>query len=72
MKTLALISLLLLTSCASTQDNAQSLLDRLEFGDDEFGCLTLDATIDLNPLPLITSNARMVYKKVKGDSALTC
>lgn len=68
---LAVLSILLV-SCASTQENAQTLLDRLEFGEDEVGCLTIDAMIDLNPLPLLTSNARLVYKKVKGDSALTC
>ena len=73
MKRLILLTLsILLVSCTSTQENAQTLLDRLEFGEDEQGCVTLEAQIDLNPLPLITSNARMVYKKVKGDSALTC
>jgi len=72
MKIISLLTLLILTSCASTQDNAQSLLDRLEFGDDEQGCVTLEGNFDINPIPLITTNVRLVYKKVKGDSALTC
>jgi len=72
MKLIALLTLLLFTSCASTQDNAQSLLDRLEFGDDEQGCVTLEGNFDINPIPLITTNVRLVYKKVKGDSNLTC
>jgi len=72
MKLIALLTIISLTSCASTQDNAQSLLDRLEFGDDEQGCVTLEGNFDINPIPLLTTNVRLVYKKVKGDSALTC
>jgi hypothetical protein len=54
-----------ITGCASTQDNAKSLVDRLEFGENEAGCVEIRATVDLNPVPMITSNASVIYKKSK-------
>lgn len=61
--------LFLLTSCgASSVASLEKALDRLDFDDDEQGCLRLEATFDLNPIPLVTSNAEIMYKKQKGDS----
>jgi len=61
-----------LLACASTDQNAKSLLDRLEFDDDETGCVRLTANLDLNPMPFITSNATLVYRKQKGDGEFNC
>lgn len=61
--------LLFLTSCgASSVASMEKLLDRLEFEDDEQGCVRLEATLDLNPIPLVNSTAKVMYKKQKGDS----
>ena len=69
MRTLSLLILLLSTGCAqTTSENAQSLFDRLAFGEGESGCVRLDATIDLNPAVIVTSNASIIYKKSKPDA----
>lgn len=72
MKALTLLCLVLLTGCQSTDQNARTLLDRIEFGEDEIGCVDLRATIDLNPLPMFTSNASLILKKTKGDNPPEC
>lgn len=72
MKTFILISVLLLSGCATPDQNARSILDRLEFDEDEIGCVDLRATIDLNPIPLITTNASLILKKSKGEDAPEC
>lgn len=68
--TIILVSLL--TSCATPDQNARTLLDRLEFEGDEIGCVDLRATIDLNPIPMITSNASLILKKSKGTNPPEC
>ncbi len=75
MKTALLIVLAaVLCSCASVSPDAQakSLLDRLEFEDDEIGCFRLSGQIDLNPIPFMTSNVTMDLRKSKGDNAPDC
>jgi hypothetical protein len=63
MKLFALFSLLFcLQACAT---NERSLLDRIEFDDDEIGCAEIRGVVDVNPIPLITSNASIVVKKIK-------
>jgi len=66
------ISLLALTSCATPDQNARTLLDRIEFDDDEIGCVDLRAVVDLNPIPMVTSNASIILKKSKGENAPEC
>ena len=63
-----------LCSCASVSPDAQakSLLDRLEFAEDEVGCFRLSGQIDLNPIPFMTSNVTMDLRKSKGDNAPVC
>lgn len=67
-----LVLLVFLASCSGTDQSVKNLLDRLEFDEDESGCLRLTANVDLNPIPLITSNATLVYKKQKGEGDFTC
>lgn len=43
----------------------RSVLDRVEFDEDEYGCVDLRGQIDLNPAPMFTSNANIVLKKTK-------
>jgi len=62
-----LLFLLMLTGCASTSDNLSALFDRLEFGEDEVGCLRIQTTIDLNPNIIFNSNTQVMYRKQKGD-----
>lgn len=61
-----------LAACASPQENARSLLDRLEIDDGETGCVDLRAVVDLNPAPFLTSNASLILKKSKGEDAPEC
>ena len=75
MKTTMLFVLVaMLCSCASVSPDAQakSLLDRLEFAEDEVGCFRLSGQIDLNPIPFMTSNVTMDLRKSKGDNAPDC
>lgn len=55
-----------LTSCASSSENAKTLIDRLEFNPDESGCIDIRAQVDLNPAPIFSSNATVIYKKSKS------
>lgn len=68
------MALLLLTNCAAISPDAQarSLLDRLEFEEDETGCFRLTGQIDLNPIPFMTSNVTMDLRKSKGEDAPDC
>ena len=74
LKAILLITLLALTSCASQNPDVQArtLLDRLEFGDDEEGCFRLSGQLDLNPIPFMTSNVNLNLVKKKGDTAPDC
>jgi hypothetical protein len=75
MKTLLMaVAALLLTNCATVTPEAQarSLLDRLEFAEDETGCFRLSGQIDLNPIPFMTSNVTMDLRKSKGENAPDC
>lgn len=71
-KLFGLITLGALTSCASSDENARSLLDRLEWDEDEVGCMELRGTVDLNPLPLFATNVSLIVKKQKGDGEFAC
>lgn len=68
----AVVLTLMLGGCATQDEEARSLLDRLEFDEDETGCIRLDGTIDLNPLPLFKTNANLTLKKQKGDNPPEC
>lgn len=73
MKILLILALILyLPSCISSGDAAKALIDQLEFGEGEHGCVRLHASIDLNPLPLIVSNATLDYRKSTGPDAPEC
>jgi len=73
MKTVALLSLLVLTaSCSSTSDTAKTLIEQLQFYEGDEGCIRLQAEIDLNPVPFITTNAQLIYKKSTGEGAPDC
>ncbi len=58
-------ALLILTGCATPTDQARSLLDRLEFDEGEYGTFEPEGNVDLNPLPLFSSNIHMKLEKVK-------
>lgn len=60
---------LMLNACASPTDEARSILDRLEFEQDEYGSFELEGTIDLNPLPMFNTNIHMKLEKVKDKPA---
>lgn len=62
---------LLLNACATPTQNARSLLDRLEFDADEYGTFELEGTVDLNPIPLFTTNVHMKLSKVKDKPTQT-
>ena len=61
-----LIIAITLTSCATSTENAKTLVDRLEFKPDESGCIDIRAQVDLNPAPIFSSNATVIYKKSKS------
>lgn len=61
----------MLTGCANTE-SLSALLDRLEFEDGDKGCVDLRTSVDLNPLPVFTSNATLIYKKNTGEDSPQC
>jgi hypothetical protein len=76
MKNLFLVAILFtLASCSSSNmagmgeaAQARSFLDRLEFEEGETGCFDLRGQIDLNPLPLFSSNVTLTLKKIKSTA----
>jgi len=62
----------LLTACSSTAETAKLIIEQLEFDEGEEGCITLNAQIDLNPVPLLSSNAMLIYKKRTSEDAPDC
>lgn len=68
MKALLILLTLTLAACQSTDQQARSLLDRLEFDEGEEGCFRLTGTLDLNPIPLASSNITLNLVKRKGES----
>lgn len=72
MKIVIILTAFILTGCATPEQNARTMLDRLEFDEGEVGCVELRATVDLNPIPMITSNASLILKKSKGANAPEC
>lgn len=68
----ALVFVCGLSGCATPQDNAKTLLDRIEWEDDEQGCMELRATVDLSGNPFITTNGSLILKKSKGDMPPEC
>ena len=68
MKNVFLIIAILLTGCSSS-----TLLDQLKLEDGETGSVCVRGNVDLNPFPLITSNATFVYKEhTDGVEAPDC
>lgn len=57
----------LLTGCATDVQNARTLLDRLEFDENEYGTFDLEGTLDLNPWPFLSTNVHMKLEKVKPE-----
>lgn len=67
---LIIISLLAFTGCATDPTTqARTLLDRLEFDEDEYGSFELEGTVDLNPLPVFSTNVHMKLEKHKDKPA---
>jgi len=65
---LLILAPVLLTACllgGNEEDGAQSLVDRLEFNDDEYGCVTISGDVDLGSMPFFSSKASVLYKKQK-------
>ena len=48
-----------------TGNNARSLFDRLEFGPDECGSFEMNGTVDVNPIPLFSTNLHVELEKQK-------
>ncbi len=59
-----------LTGCATPADQTRKLLDRLEFDSDEHGTFALEGTVDINPLPLFSTNLHLKLEKTKPESAV--
>jgi hypothetical protein len=65
-------SCLLLVGCTTPEpvsgdslEQARTLLDRVEFDDDEYGSFEVEGTIDLNPLPFFGANVHIKLEKFK-------
>ena len=67
-----MIILFALTGCSTNPDRLNALLDRLEFEEDEQGCVRLHGNVDLNPWPMVSTAATLDYRKVKGPEAPQC
>jgi hypothetical protein len=67
------LAALLLSGCSSTsQENLDRLFDRLEFDEGEEGCVSIRGEFDINPIPMITTNVSINYRKKVGDGEFTC
>jgi hypothetical protein len=73
MRNITLVSLLFLASCTSSgSDNAKSLLDRLEFDEDETGCVRIQSDLKLGGNPFVGNDTSLVYHKSKGENSPQC
>ena len=74
MRILLVLAALAFTGCTtlSPENQARSLLDRLEFEEGETGCFRLSGQIDLNPIPFMTSSVTLDLRKTKGADAPDC
>jgi hypothetical protein len=74
MRLLLLLPFFLLIGCSAITPEAQArtLLDRLEFGEDETGCFRLSGQVDLNPIPFMSSTVNLDLRKSKGENAPDC
>tara|TARA_R110000803_G_scaffold166755_3_gene230027 strand:- start:3724 stop:4011 length:288 start_codon:yes stop_codon:yes gene_type:complete len=53
------------TGCATPGEDARTLMDRLEFDDDEYGSFELEGTVDVNPVPFFSTNMHLKLVKNK-------
>jgi hypothetical protein len=60
-----------LMGCASNPD-AKSVLETLEFGEDEIGCFRFTGMVDVGGNPFTSSNVNISLVKQKGDNAPDC
>lgn len=60
-----LAAVLWLTGCSTPVDGARTLLDRLEFDEGEYGIFEMEGTVDLNPLPMFSTNVHLRLEKIK-------
>lgn len=60
-----MLSILGMTGCASPQDNARTLLDRVEFEADEYGSFEVEGNIDLSSVPFISATVHVRLEKFK-------
>jgi len=63
-------ALLFLQSCTSTADaKAKSLIQTLEFGENEYGTFKATGKIKLGVLPFFSSELHIDYTKIKDSTA---
>lgn len=62
---IAVLLAVTLTGCATDPARLQALLDRLEFEDDEGGCVRLETNIGLMAGLIGGGDTKMIYKKSK-------
>lgn len=61
-----------LVGCNSSGDAVKAIIEQLEFYEGDEGCVEMETTLDLNPVPLVNSNTRLGYKKNTGPNAPDC
>ena len=69
-KLILLIIVALLAGCASNPD-AKSVIETLEFGEDERGCFRFTGTVAVGGA-FTASNVNLSLVKMKGDDAPDC
>ena len=70
-----LAGIVFLTGCANNAERTQAFLDRLEFGDDETGCIRVQSDLKLGGNPFLGSDTNVAYHKRKaaeGEQAPQC
>lgn len=60
------------SGCASNNPDARTLLDRIEFGEDETGCFRVTGTLDVGGNPFTSTNVAVSLIKRKGDDPPDC
>jgi hypothetical protein len=71
MKYVIITTLIFLAGCASNPD-AKTLIETLEFGEDEIGCFSINGTVAVGGNPFASSNVVVSLVKQKGDGAPDC
>jgi hypothetical protein len=72
MRMLLIVSLMLLSGCASNTDRIQAIFDALEFEENQEGCVRVQGNLALGGNPIAQSAVNVNVVKTQGENAPPC